>query len=97
MCNQTSKQYFLDNQGSVASSEVIWEAQKTYLRGEIISDVKDQRERSRQKIQDLEGRIMDLEGRYVEQEQETRQDLLHSQKLLQQELTQEARAAWRTT
>ncbi|KAJ1104085.1 hypothetical protein NDU88_001500 [Pleurodeles waltl] len=70
MCNQKSKQYFPDNQGSVTSSEVIWEAQKAYLRAEIISYVKGQRERSRQKNRDLEERIMDLEDRYIEQEQD---------------------------
>ncbi|KAJ1171455.1 hypothetical protein NDU88_003316 [Pleurodeles waltl] len=98
MCDQKSEQYLPENHDSVASGELVWEAQKAYLRSEIISYAKGQKEKGRQKIWDLEGRILDLENHFVSQEQEAHlQDLIYTQNLLRRELTQETRAAWRVT
>ncbi|KAJ1181154.1 hypothetical protein NDU88_006364 [Pleurodeles waltl] len=83
---------------SVVSQEVVQEAQKACLRGQIISYVKRHREKSRQKIWDLDGRILDLGGRLTSLPQDRLlRDLTHMQTPLRQELTKEEKEAWKAT
>ncbi|KAJ1160002.1 hypothetical protein NDU88_000504 [Pleurodeles waltl] len=87
MCRQSSEHYFTDNRGSVVSWEVVWEAQKACLRGQIISYVKGHREKSRQKIRNLEGAHSEPGGSSgLPVQDHLLRDRTHTQTLLRQNL-----------
>lgn len=90
---QEIEYYFNENEGTVESAQVLWEAFKTVIRGQALSQISGAKKEKQARLLRLEEEILKLEeGITASTEQDTTQIL----KLTQEEYGTEAREAAKT-
>ena len=95
----TSVQQYLDeNIGSVGSPSVLWEALKATVRRNIVSLSGGKKSVQRQEGVELETRALEIEAKYMETKDHGQlRNLTHTQSMIKQLYTEEARLAWAAT
>ena len=83
-----------NNQGSVRTQATLWEAIKATVCGNIINYTFDLKRKRTTQVADLETRALDVETQHLLTDNPaTLHDMLHTQSLIKQTLTEEAKAA----